>query len=215
MRPSAVTVGAQASHLGVDGHAKAARCGPAPTMPAPSRPPSVPLAGLRPAALLLGLASMVACDIATIPTTAADGLGRPAVAARVLVEVEGLPPAIEAMDIDVASLAIRRTRDRQWLPLVAGSTTVVVSPDNPVAELTLIPLGADTYDRVEVITDGVHLSRQGHEHEATLDREDATLAVQWVFDHDVDLTLCIDYRADVELTADSLDMVFAPLAHLE
>ncbi|MEM6995518.1 MAG: hypothetical protein AAF721_33720 [Myxococcota bacterium] len=169
----------------------------------------------RAAALLAAATLSGGCDLATIPTTAADGLGRPAVAATVLVEVDGLPPGVDSMVVDVGSLAIRRTRDRVWLPMVAGSTEVTLSPEAPTAELAMVPLGADTYDWVEVLAEGVHLQRQGKTHDAVLDRDDATLAVQWVFDRDVDVVIAIDYRADVELTAERLDMVFAPLARLD
>lgn len=164
---------------------------------------------------LLALAMLGGCDVATIPTTASEGLGRPAVAARVQVEVEGLPPAIDAMRIDVSSLAIRRMRDRVWFPLITGVHSAEVTPESPTGTLAVVPLGADTYDRLEVVADGVSLQRQMTEHVAELDRDDATLALQWVLDRDVAMTLHIDYRADVELTAQHLDMVFAPLARLD
>lgn len=167
------------------------------------------------AALLAAAALGAGCDIATVPTTASDGLGRPAVATRVLVEVEGLPPGVDTMVVEIDSLALRRTRDQQWIPLVAGSSHVTLSPDTPAAELTSMALGADTYDRVEIVAEGMQLHRQGLVHDAVLDRDDAILAVQWVFDRDVEVTLQLDYRADVELTADRLDVVFAPLAHLQ
>lgn len=165
------------------------------------------------ATLLLGPG--LGCDLATIPVTAQAGLGRPAVEARVAFEVEGLPGGVEALELELSSLAIRRTRDQQWIPLMIGQTRLELVPDAPMASVVDAPLGADTYDRVEIIADAVRLRRQGKVHEGTLDREDATLAVQWVFDRDVDVRLCLDYRADVELTADSLDVTFAPLAHLQ
>lgn len=165
------------------------------------------------AALLAG--PSLGCDLATIPVTAEAGLGRPAVEARIALEVEGLPGGVEALELDLSSVAIRRTRDEQWIPLLMGETHLEVVPDEPVASIIDAPLGADTYDRVEIIADAVRLRRQGKVHEGTLDREDATLAVQWVLDRDVDVRLCLDYRADVELTADSLDVTFAPLAHLQ
>ena len=163
--------------------------------------------------MLLG--GLAGCDLATIPSTAEAGLGRPAVEARVSFEVEGLPGGIESLELELSSLAIRRTRDQQWIPLLMGATDLVLVPDEPVASIIDAPLGADTYDRVEIIADAVRLRRQGRVHEGTLDREDATLAVQWVLHRDVDVRLCLDYRADVELTADSLDVSFAPLAHLQ
>ncbi|MBL4687014.1 MAG: hypothetical protein JKY37_20630 [Nannocystaceae bacterium] len=185
-------------------------------IPDTSRRTGSPRSALPWAAALLAAAALGSgCDIATVPTTASDGLGRPAVATRVLLEVEGLPPGVDTMVVEINSLALRRTRDQQWIPLVAGSSHVTLSPNAPSAELTSMALGADTYDRVEVVAEGMQLHRQGLVHDAVLDRDDATLAVQWVFDRDVEVTLKFDYRADIELTADRLDVVFAPLAHLE
>ena len=163
---------------------------------------------------LLVLAALAGCDIATVPATTHDGLGRPGVLARAQLEVLGLPPGLDAMVVDVGSLAIRRTRDQVWLPLSIGSTEVVMTPDAPLGELSLIPLGADTYDRIELVVEGVHVVRQGELHPADLDRDDATLAVQWRLDRDVAMVLAFDYRDDMDLTADSLHMVFAPLAEL-
>lgn len=190
---------------------------PSPIRPRPARAKTRPARVRATSTALAALATvgLAACDVATIPSTAGDGLGRPAVAARLMVEVDGLPPGIETLSVDVSSLAIRRTRDRQWIPLVAGSTVADVSADSPRVELTTVALGADTYDRLEVLTEGLELRRQGRRHEADLDREDATLAIQWVFDHDVDVVVCLDYRADMDLSADGLDVRFAPLAHLD
>ena len=174
------------------------------------------MALLRPhaAAVALACLPLCACDLAFIPTLAED-VGKPAVMASVDVDVTGMPPALEAMEVEVVSIAIRRERDQVWLPMLASDETVTLVPDAPLAGLTAIPMGADTYDRIEIIVEEVRVAHSGQWHAVELDDDAAILAVQWALDRDVNVVFELDFREDVTMSAQEASMTFAPLVRLE
>lgn len=166
------------------------------------------------AVLALCALPLAGCDIEFMPTLAED-VGKPGVLATVDVDVDGMPPALDAMEVEVVSIALRRARDEVWLPMLASPETVTLLPDEPLAELTAIPMGADTYDRIEIIVEGVRVSHTDEWHDVDLDDDAAIVAVQWALDRDVNVVFELDFRADVEMSAQEASMTFAPLVRLE